>query len=78
MDPNPPSLFYDRQNHRQTHHLPIVVQTKQGVIDLAPLQNHGQNHNIRLMQSYPNTQDVRLVDFIKVGSSTVNKKYAIQ
>ncbi len=53
MDPNPPSLFYDHQNHRQTHHPPIVVQTRQGVIDLAPLQNHGQNHNVRPVQSYP-------------------------
>jgi hypothetical protein len=37
MDPNPPSLFYDHQNHRQTHHPPTVVQTRQGVINLAPL-----------------------------------------
>jgi hypothetical protein len=25
------------------------------VIDLAPLQNHGQNHNVRSVQSYPGT-----------------------
>ncbi len=75
MDPNPPNLFYDHQNHRQTHHPSAAVQTRQGVIDLAPLQNHGQNHNVRPIQSYPGTQDVRLVDSNQAGPSTMNQKY---
>jgi len=37
MDPNPLNLFYDCQNHRQTHHPFTTIQTRQGVIDLAPL-----------------------------------------
>jgi len=77
MDPNPSSLFYDHQNHRQTHHPPTVVQTRQGVIDLAPLQYHGQNHNVRPVQSYPSTQDVRLVDSNQAGPSTMNQEYVI-
>jgi hypothetical protein len=78
MDPNPPSLFYDHQNHRQTHHPPTAIQTKQGVIDLASLQNQGQNHNVRLVQSYPGTQDVRLVGSNQAGPSTVNQGYVTQ
>ncbi len=48
------------------------------MIDLAPLQNHGQNQNIRPMQSYPGTQDVRLVDSNQAGPSIVNQEYVIQ
>ncbi len=73
-----PNLFYDHQNHRQTHHLPTTVQTRQGVIDLAPLQNHGQNHNVRPMQSYLGTQDVRLVDSNQAGPSNMNQEYVTQ
>ncbi len=78
MDPNPPSLFYDHQSHRQIHHPPTIVQTRQGVINLALLQNHGQNHNVRPIQSYLGTQDVKLVDSNQAGPSTMNQEYVTQ
>ncbi len=45
------------------------------MINLALLQNHGQNHNVRLIQSYLGTQDVKLVDSNQVGPSTMNQEY---
>ncbi len=48
------------------------------MINLALLQNHGQNHNVRLIQSYLGTQDVKLVDSNQVGPSTMNQEYVTQ
>ncbi len=39
----PPNLFYDHQNHKQTHNPPTILQTNQGVIHLLQLQGQGPN-----------------------------------
>lgn len=49
----PPNLFYDHQNHRQTHNPLAMLQTKQGVIHLPQPQGQGPNP---LMQG---SQDAR-------------------
>jgi hypothetical protein len=52
----PPNLFYDHQNHRQTHNPPAMLQTNQGVIHLPQLQGQGPNPQLQ------GSQDVRFAE----------------
>jgi hypothetical protein len=52
----PPNLFYDHQNHRQTHNPPTMLQTNQGVIHLPQPQGQGLNPPVQ------GSQDVRFAE----------------
>ena len=42
----PPNLYYDHQNHRQTHNSPTALQTNQGVIQM---QNNQSSQDVRML-----------------------------
>jgi hypothetical protein len=52
----PLNLFYDHQNHRQTHNPPAMLQTNQGVIHLPQPQGQGPNPPIQ------GSQDARFAE----------------
>jgi hypothetical protein len=52
----PPNLFYDHQNHRQTHNPPAMLQMNQGIIHLPQPQGQGPNPPVQ------GSQDARFVE----------------
>jgi len=60
----PTNLFYDLQNHKQTHNPPAMLQTNQGVIHLPQPQGQGPNppmqgfQDVRFAKVQPNLAPV--------------------